>query len=67
MCLCGGGKGGGDFHVSMSHKEGFTVSHLVYCSESQVTIVDSCTNAIQYRIRDPISIQWILKQLLHNL
>lgn len=57
----------GDFHVSKSHKEGFTVSHLVYCSESQVTIVDSCTNAIQYRIRDPISIQWIQKQLLHEL
>lgn len=65
MCVCG--RGGDDFHVSMSHKEGFTVSHLVYCSESQVTIVDSCTNAIQYRIRDSISIQWIQKQLLHNL
>lgn len=48
MCVCVVGGLEGDFHVSMSHKEGFTVSHLVYCSERQVTIVDSCTNAIQY-------------------
>lgn len=47
VCLCVWLGGGGDWRVT-SMFPCLIRKVLQYCSESQVTIVDSCTNAIQY-------------------